>query len=212
MRKARIEHNTPGSRVQKIRKDLDGTRFLNPVGKPYKKRLSQADFAEIIGWKLNTLNKIESDIRGLTRERAEKISAIAHPPASVEWIMCETDERNEQEAAVHAYIERLDDLQWNNLLETSVTALLLNAFEKQETSFTIECSEDAPAAVREKWDKCQISLVSQFGSVVNIWRDGAIVSTISVKEFDRMKRRLERLAEAIVSEYIEEGDSEDGER
>ena len=211
MSKERTKYSTPGSRVQKVRRELDGTRFLNPVRKPYKKRLSQADFAEIIDWKLTTLNKIESDARSLTRERAGEISAIADPPASVEWLMCETDERNDQEAAVHAYIERLDDMQWKEAQETSITVTLFRAFEKQGTGFTIECAEDTPAAVREKWNKLSISLASQFGSVVNIWKDGAIVTTITVKEFEKMKRRLERLAEAIVSEYIEEGDTEDGE-
>lgn len=196
MKKNRETNNTSGKRVKSIREELGKT---------------QAAFGEMLGCSSNYISMFETGERAVSLNMARKMSTAAKYPTHVDWIMGETDERNEQEAAVHAYIERLDDLQWNNLLETSVTALLLNAFEKQGTSFTIECSEDAPAAVREKWDKCQISLVSQFGSVVNIWRDGAIVSTISVKEFDRMKRRLERLAEAIVSEYIEEGDSEDGE-
>ena len=196
MKKNRETNNTSGKRVKSIREELG---------------MTQPEFSELIGCSSNYISMFETGDRAVSLNMAKKFAASARYPTRVDWVMGETDERNEQEAAVHAYIERLDDLQWKEAQETSITVTLFHAFEKQGTGFTIECAEDAPAAVREKWDKLSISLASQFGSVVNIWKDGAIVTTITVKEFEKMKRRLERLAEAIVSEYIEEGDTEDGE-
>lgn len=181
-------------RVRIVRKELD---------------LTQAAFGELVGCEPNYISMIERGERPVSHNMARKISASAKYPTRVDWVMGETDERNEREAAEW----RLDKQKRDHASYYASVLVLEDAAQRMGLSFHTFID---PQIDNE-------SILQYCSSVLEPARAKYMAFSLhsAGNELDeklecaslyKIQKRLERYAEFLIREAIEEGDTEDGER
>lgn len=214
-------HMESGRRVRHVREELNARRFPDfiPDEKSQKRKVSQESFAAILDCPLDTLRSIEQGRRPLSKLIAKKISDIAEYPVSIEWLMCETDLRNEAEKRIAEERKKLiaakrfvDDMEQKDesfaafmiLLDDAVkeSGAMLYARERKGDPY-----DSIPQAAKDNMPLHTATVLYEY-----ILKQGSKTATFGSIDLKRLQKRITRYTKMLIEEMIEEGGTEDGEQ